>query len=98
MRGRRSTIRYWPVPSVTAERTFSISAGLEASTVTPGSTAPDVSRTRPVIEAWAMAIAGSKHSHTAATRREIHSRMQLSSEDEKTTGEHPFGVEGPQYQ
>ena len=30
---------------MTAERTFSISAGLDASTVTPGSTAPEVSRT-----------------------------------------------------
>ena len=29
-------MRYWPVSSVTTERTFSISAGLAASTVTPG--------------------------------------------------------------
>ena len=35
------------VPSVVTERTFSISAGLAASTVTPGSTAPDVSLTTP---------------------------------------------------
>ena len=48
--GRRSTMRYWPEVSVTAERTFSMSAGLDASTVTPGSTAPDVSFTVPVIE------------------------------------------------
>ena len=41
--GRRFSIRYCPVPSVTAERVFSISAGLAASTVTPGRTAPDVS-------------------------------------------------------
>ena len=33
----------WPCPSVTAMRTFSISAGLAASTVTPGRTAPVVS-------------------------------------------------------
>src|SRR5262249_52258573 len=39
--GRRSTILYWPVPSVTTERVCSISAGLDASTVTPGRTAPD---------------------------------------------------------
>src|SRR5678815_5308838 len=39
--GRRSTIRYCPCPSVVAERTRSISAGLEASTVTPGSTPPE---------------------------------------------------------
>src|SRR5690242_4239768 len=44
---RRSTMRYWPVASVTALRVFSISAGLDASTVTPGSTPPDVSRTVP---------------------------------------------------
>src|SRR5678815_1448163 len=44
------------------ERTFSMSAGLEASTVTPGMTAPDVSRTTPAIfpeSAWAHAVAGS---------------------------------------
>ena len=33
-------MRYRPLPSVVAVRTFSISAGLAASTVTPGSTAP----------------------------------------------------------
>jgi hypothetical protein len=49
--GRRSMIRYWPAPSVTAVRTFSINAGLDASTVTPGSTAPDESRTAPAIDA-----------------------------------------------
>jgi hypothetical protein len=41
-------MRYCPEPSVTAERVFSISAGLDASTVTPGSIPPDVSRTVPV--------------------------------------------------
>ncbi len=51
-------IRYVPEPSVMAERTFSISAGLEASTVTPGSTAPDVSLTTPSIDACANADAG----------------------------------------
>jgi hypothetical protein len=56
--GRRFSIRYRPEPSVTAERTFSIKAGLDASTVTPGSTAPDVSRTLPVIDACASASWG----------------------------------------
>ena len=42
---------YWPVPSVTTVRVFSRSAGLDASTVTPGSTAPDASLTTPAIEA-----------------------------------------------
>src|SRR5688500_3228927 len=41
-------MRYCPVPSVTAVRTFSIRAGLDASTVTPGSTPPDWSLTVPV--------------------------------------------------
>src|SRR5688500_17114195 len=42
-----------PCPSVTAVRTFSIRAGLDASTVTPGSTAPEESFTTPVIDACA---------------------------------------------
>jgi hypothetical protein len=44
-------MRYWPVPSVTTARIFSINAGLDASTVTPGSTAPDGSFTTPVMAA-----------------------------------------------
>src|ERR1700719_1367288 len=42
-------ILYCPSASVTTDRTFSISAALEASTVTPGMTAPDVSLTTPAI-------------------------------------------------
>src|SRR5688572_11028233 len=57
-------MRYWPVPSVTAERTFSMSAGLEASTVTPGSTAPEASRTVPVREAWANTVPGRSRTTT----------------------------------
>jgi hypothetical protein len=56
--GLRSTIRYWPVPSVTTVRTRSIKAGLVASTVTPGSTAPEVSLAVPVMVACAHATAG----------------------------------------
>src|SRR6185436_17414850 len=48
--------------SVVAVRVFSISAGLEASTVTPGSTPPDASRTVPVRVACANTVAGSKRS------------------------------------
>ena len=51
--GRRSMMRYWPAPSVTTVRTFSMSAGLAASTVTPGNTAPDVSLTTPAMDACA---------------------------------------------
>src|SRR6187200_1016893 len=40
-------MRYCPKSSVTPVRTLVISAGLDASIVTPGSTAPDVSRTAP---------------------------------------------------
>ena len=45
--GGRSGIRYCPASSLTPLRTFVISAGLDASIVTPGSTAPEVSRTVP---------------------------------------------------
>jgi len=56
--GLRSTMRYCPVPSVIADRTFSINAGLAASTVTPGSTPPEASLTVPVMEDCARARAG----------------------------------------
>ena len=38
--GRSCSTLYWPALSLTAVRVFSISAGLAASTVTPGRTAP----------------------------------------------------------
>src|SRR5438876_479026 len=68
-------IRYWPVPSVTAVRVFSMSTGLETSTVTPGSTAPDASRTMPVSDPCAWTGAGSRRTariarHFVAGRRE----------------------------
>src|SRR3954467_1523194 len=59
-------MRYCPVPSVTAARVFSISAGLAASTVTPGSTAPDASRTVPVRDACANTVAGMRMTARAA--------------------------------
>src|ERR1700724_3683475 len=62
---------YRPSLSLTAVRTFSIRAGLAASTVTPGSTAPDVSRTTPVID-WADASDGiitARASRVSSTRR-----------------------------
>ena len=68
--GSRSTILYCPCPSVVAVRTFSMSATLAASTVTPGSTAPDASLTTPAIPVPACcadaAVAAS--SNPAATR------------------------------
>src|SRR5712671_2930164 len=61
MPGRRSTILYKPSPSVVAVLTFSISAGLLASTVTPGRTAFDESRTTPAMAPFcARASAGNK--------------------------------------
>src|SRR6266849_3471771 len=59
-------MRYCPVPSVTADRVFSMSAGLAASTVTPGSTAPDASRTVPVTDACANRGTGSSRRTTNA--------------------------------
>src|SRR5262245_19674744 len=53
-------MRYCPLPSVVAERTFSINAGLDASIVTPGRIAPEASRTTPVIDACASARSGSR--------------------------------------
>ena len=61
--GRRSMMRYSPEPSVVADRVFSISTGLAASTVTPGNTAPDESLTTPVIDACANASAGNRTRH-----------------------------------
>ena len=59
MPGRRFSILYWPLASVTTDRTFSMRTGLAASTDTPGSTAPDVSLTVPAIEAPPTACARS---------------------------------------
>src|SRR5215475_10761489 len=53
-------MRKLPLPSVTLDRTFSMSAGLDASTVTPGSTAPDASLTTPAIDAWAYTTDGTR--------------------------------------
>src|SRR6185295_2023900 len=67
MPGCRSMIRYCPDPSVVADRVFSISAGLAASTTTPGSTAPEGSWTVPVRMACAKTVPG--RSRTARNAR-----------------------------
>ena len=59
-------MRYCPASSVVTTRTFSINAGLDASTVTPGSTAPDVSLTAPAIDACARAAVGTSTINTSA--------------------------------
>ena len=51
-------MRYSPFASVMTVLAFSISAGLLASTVTPGSTAPVVSLTTPAIALCASALPG----------------------------------------
>src|SRR3954452_5247018 len=59
-----------PLPSVTTERVFSISAGLEASTVTPGSTASEASLTTP-----AMVPSACAYDETGIPRRQIATRQ-----------------------
>src|SRR6185503_20673093 len=59
-------MRKLPLPSVTVVRTFSISAGLVTSTVTPGSTAPDVSVTTPATDA--LMVCASAHAAASATQ------------------------------
>src|SRR5689334_22942468 len=63
-------MRYWPVSLLTTERTFSINAGLAASTVTPGRTPPETSLTTPVMAACAKAAAGrSNRTNRTAVQR-----------------------------
>ena len=66
--GRKSTTRYCPVASLMTDRTFSIRTGLAASTVTPGSTAPDTSLTTPVIAPCARTAAGKSNSSDSTCR------------------------------
>jgi hypothetical protein len=56
------------VLSVTAARTFSMSAALVASTTTPGSTDPEGSLTTPAITAWAHAVVGRITTHAASDK------------------------------
>src|SRR5213595_2701611 len=56
-------MRKRPCSSVAAVRIPSISAGLLASTVTPGSTAPDSSLTTPAMDVCAELTAGTTSAH-----------------------------------
>src|SRR5687768_13547689 len=72
-------MRHWPEPSLTADRVFSMSTSLDASTVTPGITLPDASRIVPVSVACANTDAGNSrttaaHTHLNAGRIRILSR------------------------
>ena len=73
MPGRNASTVYRPCASVTADRAPSMSAGLEASTVTPGKTAPVVSVTWPAIALCACAAIGSmlKNSDSPTLRSNI---------------------------
>src|SRR5216684_615811 len=71
-------ILYCPELSVITDRTLSINAGLEASTVTPGSTAPDVSLTTPPMAlVCADATAGSRAS--SATPQTMRANVRMLS-------------------
>jgi hypothetical protein len=70
-----------PRSSETAVRTFSMSAGLVASTVTPGTAAPDVSRVEPAIDAWANAEAGSKVDAVRKITHRKNARIEPSSQN-----------------
>src|SRR5687767_5674540 len=88
MPGLRSRIAYWPELLVTAVRVFSISAGLDASTVTPGSSAPLVSRTVPAMELWAEAATGRAAVHVNAMRiSTTRERMFVSSVEARGPGD-----------
>src|ERR1043166_1057089 len=74
-------MRYCPVASEIAVRVFSISTGLAASTVTPGSTAPDASFTVPARATWAYAAAGRSTAAAAAAMILTIERMSTSSNE-----------------
>ena len=75
--GRRSTMLYRPFSSVTIVRTFSMSAGLVASTVTPGSTPPLASRTVPENPLCAEASAAASTQQTTGCRRAFAKTLQF---------------------
>src|SRR6187402_749173 len=80
-------IWYWPEPSETADRVFSMRAGLDISMVTAGSTAPEVSLTTPAIVAcWANAAAGNKARHRNAPANMASARFILPPEGWVRTG------------
>src|SRR5262245_23654908 len=71
-------MRYRPALSVTVLRTFSINAGLAASTDTPGSTAPDESFTIPAMIACAQAVDCTASKHASIKQRRTHTRIVKS--------------------
>src|SRR5213592_1590955 len=84
-------ISYCPLPSVTAVLTFSMSAGLDASTATPGSTAPEVSRTLPA-SVWAEASVARRV--RAAEKHRLVSRCFMGADYEGM----PMPCQAPQFE
>src|SRR5688572_5488137 len=62
---------YRPSPSLMTVRTFSISAGLAASTVTPGSAPPDVSLITPAMPLACCAHAADDSSRHESTNNDL---------------------------
>src|SRR6266566_9854587 len=61
-----------------------MSAGLAASTVTPGNTPPDSSFTVPAIWLCAAASAGRATTHTTASHKPVHSLRYIPTPNVKT--------------
>src|SRR6185503_8310985 len=74
--GRRSMIRYSPLLSVVTLLAPSMRAGLLASTVTPGSTAPVASLTTPAIALCALALPGENASRAQPASRTAATLLQ----------------------
>src|SRR4051794_20734642 len=89
-------MRYCPEPSVTTVRDFSFSTGLDASTVTPGSTAPDASLIVPAICApiCADATAGTSRSNNAKVTRDFATTRMLSHSPSIPSGAHSARGDG----
>src|SRR4029453_8540893 len=79
-------ILYCPVPSVTTVRVFSINAGLEASTVTPGSSAPEESLTTPAMDPCARAYVEKRRRTATTSDPSLNSFMLPPAEVAKGSG------------
>src|SRR5262245_25519566 len=93
-------MRNRPRSSVIVVRTFSIRTGLEASTVTPGSVAPDASLAEPVMDACAKAATGTKMA--TATRSTPRTKVRIGTASSgvfvRGTGDRARQVGGSLYQ
>src|SRR5437867_3075449 len=80
----------WPCSSVDTVRTFSMRAGLAASTVTPGRTAPDVSRTTPAMPLAPVTCADAKRvtniRHARAVKTDVTDILRIAQTSSNETG------------